>query len=239
MLGSAPIVISAAAGDEADAAVAFDGTNYLVVWQDQRGSTGRDIYAARVSPDGTVLDPGEDPDQRGARAPGRARGGVRRHELSRRLGGSARRARRRARRKREPRRLGPRSGSLDLGAALHRRSPAVACGSGACLVVWRDGRTGGPDVYGTRDRRDRRRHRRPADLAGGEQPGQTGGRLGRERLPRRLERHAVGDRRRVRHARVSAAGNPRCVGLRHRERPGCPAGAGRRVRRRLLRRRLA
>ena len=89
VLGSAPIVISAAAGDEADAAVAFDGTNYLVVWQDQRGSTGRDIYAARVSPDGTVLDPGEDPDQRGARAPGRARGGVRRHELSRRLGGSA------------------------------------------------------------------------------------------------------------------------------------------------------
>ena len=78
VLGSAPIVISAAAGDEADVAVAFDGTNYLVVWQDQRGSTGRDIYAARVSPDGTVLDPGEDPDQHGARAPGRARGGVRR-----------------------------------------------------------------------------------------------------------------------------------------------------------------
>ena len=58
VLGSAPIVISAASGDEVAAAVAFDGTNYLVVWQDSRGSTGRDIYGARVSPDGTVLDPG-------------------------------------------------------------------------------------------------------------------------------------------------------------------------------------
>ena len=59
VLGSAPqFVISAASGDEVAAAVAFDGTNYLVVWQDSRGSTGRDIYGARVSPDGTVLDPG-------------------------------------------------------------------------------------------------------------------------------------------------------------------------------------
>lgn len=36
--------------------VAFDGTNYLVVWEDNRGDTW-DIYAARVNPTGTVLDP--------------------------------------------------------------------------------------------------------------------------------------------------------------------------------------
>lgn len=42
-------------GDE-HPAVAFDGTNFLVVWEDQR-ATNPDIYAARVTPAGQVLDP--------------------------------------------------------------------------------------------------------------------------------------------------------------------------------------
>ena len=41
--------------DEPD--VSFDGQNFLVVWQDARSTTDCDVYAARVSPAGAVLDP--------------------------------------------------------------------------------------------------------------------------------------------------------------------------------------
>jgi hypothetical protein len=49
-------VYGAALGDQTAPAVAWDGTNSLVVWQDRRGPTDADIFAARVSPAGTVLD---------------------------------------------------------------------------------------------------------------------------------------------------------------------------------------
>jgi len=47
------------AGRQTFAALAFNGTNYLVVWMDDRSGTGSgfDIFGGRVSPDGTVLDP--------------------------------------------------------------------------------------------------------------------------------------------------------------------------------------
>jgi hypothetical protein len=52
-------VISSATRNQAKPAIAFDGSNTLVVWGDGRniGSTANDIYAARVSPAGAILDP--------------------------------------------------------------------------------------------------------------------------------------------------------------------------------------
>jgi Protein of unknown function (DUF3152) len=49
--------VSAAAGAQLDPAVAFGGSSSLVVWEDHRGGVGADLYGARVSAAGAVLDP--------------------------------------------------------------------------------------------------------------------------------------------------------------------------------------
>ncbi len=46
-----------ARSDQSWPSIAFDGTNYLVVWQDSRAHPQQDIYCARVDPQGTVIDP--------------------------------------------------------------------------------------------------------------------------------------------------------------------------------------
>jgi hypothetical protein len=51
------VVIAAGPGERRFPAVAFGGTNYMVVWDDDRGGS-YDVYGARVTPSGTVLDPG-------------------------------------------------------------------------------------------------------------------------------------------------------------------------------------
>jgi hypothetical protein len=49
--------VSTASESQDYPSVAFDGTNYLVVWEDDRTSYDGDIYGARVTPGGRVLEP--------------------------------------------------------------------------------------------------------------------------------------------------------------------------------------
>jgi hypothetical protein len=58
VVGAAPIPISIgrAGGYKANVDVAFDGRNYLVVWQDFASGQGLKVFGSRVTPDGTVLD---------------------------------------------------------------------------------------------------------------------------------------------------------------------------------------
>ena len=57
VLDSPPIVISSAPVRQQQPRVAFDGANSFVVWTDSRSGEGYDIYGARVSQAGMVLDP--------------------------------------------------------------------------------------------------------------------------------------------------------------------------------------
>ncbi len=59
VLDKSSIAISLAQHSQYAPAVCFDGTNFLVVWEDRRNDGEyQDIYGARVSPDGAVLDTG-------------------------------------------------------------------------------------------------------------------------------------------------------------------------------------
>ncbi|MGQ9708159.1 MAG: hypothetical protein ACUVUR_04720, partial [bacterium] len=98
VLDSAGIAISTAANSQSEPAVGFDGTNYLVVWSDNR-SGGADIYGARVSPSGMVLDT---------------------------------------------------SGIVISAAENNQSSPALAFDGMNFLVVWEDGRSSSSDIYGAR-----------------------------------------------------------------------------------------
>jgi hypothetical protein len=146
------IPISKAAGSQWAPAVAFDGSSFVVVWRDDRSvSTGPDVYGARVSAAGVLLDPGGMPI---SSAPGAqltpaiagtgagslvvwTEGGtgsdIRGTRVS--LAGAV---------------LDP--AGLTLSAAAGAQlGPAVAFGGAASLVVWEDHRSGaGADLYGTR-----------------------------------------------------------------------------------------
>ncbi|MFQ5906377.1 MAG: hypothetical protein ACE5JA_07375, partial [bacterium] len=57
VLDPSSIPVCTASDDQFYPAVAFDGTNYLVLWQDYRGGVTSDVYCTRVDTSGTVLDP--------------------------------------------------------------------------------------------------------------------------------------------------------------------------------------
>jgi hypothetical protein len=52
--GTNGVLVSTEPNQQSEPAAAFDGRNYLVAWADERA--GSDIYAARVTPQGTALD---------------------------------------------------------------------------------------------------------------------------------------------------------------------------------------
>ena len=101
ILDSAGFPISTAANPQYFSAVAFDGLNYLVVWQDNRSGYSYDIYRTRVNQSGIVLDP---------------------------------------------------AGVVISSAENHQKNPAVAFDSTNYLVVWEDLRNDSTywDIYGAR-----------------------------------------------------------------------------------------
>ncbi|MBV9952495.1 MAG: hypothetical protein JO291_11130 [Acidimicrobiia bacterium] len=58
VLDPSGVAVTTAAGEQSSPAVAWNGTNYIVVWSDYRSGTSLDVYASRVSPSsGAVLNP--------------------------------------------------------------------------------------------------------------------------------------------------------------------------------------
>jgi hypothetical protein len=57
VLDTSGIVLLRMAQDQELPALAFDGLNFLVAWQDRRNDVSWRIYCSRVTPQGTVLDP--------------------------------------------------------------------------------------------------------------------------------------------------------------------------------------
>jgi hypothetical protein len=95
------IAISTAPALQAHPTVAFDGLNYLVVWDDERSSLSlaRDVYGCRVNALGAVLDPG----------------------------------------------------GIQISSSVGRQEfPCVAYGGGSYMVAWQDDRSGFGDIYGCR-----------------------------------------------------------------------------------------
>ena len=154
VLDPAGIPVSPAANNQLTPAVAWNGTDFLVVLTDF-GSGSRDIYGARVSAAGSVLDPDGHPRLHRGEHPGLAGGGLERHRLP---GGveDLRRAPTPAdiygsRVSATGTVLDP-TGIAISTAANYQGTPAVAWNGTDFLVVWQDTRSNPSsyDIYGAR-----------------------------------------------------------------------------------------
>ena len=140
-LDAEPFLVSAAPGDEQSPAVAFDGTQWLVVWQDHRVGPLMNIYAARVAEDGTVREPAgipvctQDDHQRSPSVAAAGDGFVvvwedRRAITEWDVYG--------ARVAADGTVLDP-AGFVVSAAAGHEHSPSIAAGGGVAFAAWQDG----------------------------------------------------------------------------------------------------
>ncbi|HET8539400.1 MAG TPA: Ig-like domain-containing protein [Anaeromyxobacter sp.] len=136
----APIV-GPAWGEQSFAAVASDGTGWLVVWQDSRPGAVNDIYGARVSAAGAVLDPTGIPISTAAQSesyPAVAWGGT---QYLVAWGSTALRGAR----------VSGAGDVLDPGGFTIRGAggtdPAIAWNGTQFLVAWYDGRNGTNDIF--------------------------------------------------------------------------------------------
>ncbi len=57
VLSEKSLPVNSSSKDQASPAITFDGVNYFIVWQDRRDGDFWNIYGARVTPEGEVLDP--------------------------------------------------------------------------------------------------------------------------------------------------------------------------------------
>lgn len=149
------LILSLAANFQMTSAVAFDGANYLVVWEDQRDGEHWDIYGTRITPEGAVLDPAgiaictaEGTQERPAVTFGVGgnyfvawsdyRSGLNWDVYGTRVstGGTVL--------------DGSATGVAISTATADQLDPEIAYGNDFALVVWRDNRSGDYDIYGAR-----------------------------------------------------------------------------------------
>ncbi|MEO0080991.1 MAG: hypothetical protein ABIL25_01705 [candidate division WOR-3 bacterium] len=152
VLDTAGLVVAAVANEQWNPAAAFDGTNYLVAWEDYRSGEYADIYAARISPTGTVLDAlplllvADPEDQNRVAVAFDGTNYLVVWEDERQVSNDDVYACR----------VTPRGAVLDSGGLAvsawsdDEEGPALTRGGTNCLVVWEDNRNDSRDVYGAR-----------------------------------------------------------------------------------------